>query len=137
MGHIDALTIDEKKSALNMKTDHYLMVSLINTGYARIKWNTPKTKTWNFDTLDKKEFCKELRNNIGKIPKSLGKATDLDNQIKNAIQNTLQATAEVTKGGGKKSKAPPRAKELDALIRELELEKYKIFNEFQSNSNWK
>ena len=36
-------------------------------------------------------------------------------------------------GGGKKSEAPPRANEIDALIRELELEKYCIYNELQSN----
>ena len=133
MGHIDALTIDEKRMSSTMKTDHHLMVSLLNTGYARIKWKTPRTKAWNFDTLDKKAFCKELKNQIAKIHRGSEDASELNYQIKDAVLKTLQATAEETRGNGKKTWAPPKAKEIDALIRELELEKYSIFNKLQSN----
>ena len=43
-----------------MNTDHNTLVSLLNTGYERIKWEKPKSKTWNFATLDKQKFITTL-----------------------------------------------------------------------------
>ena len=53
---IDALIIDDKREITIKNTDHNTLVSLLNTGYARIKWEKPKQKTWNFGTLDKVKF---------------------------------------------------------------------------------
>ena len=41
---IDALIIDDKREVTTMNTDHITLVSLLNTGYARIKWERAKLK---------------------------------------------------------------------------------------------
>ena len=35
---IDALIIDDEREVTNMNTDHNTLVSLLNKGYERIKW---------------------------------------------------------------------------------------------------
>ena len=44
---IEPLIIDDEREVTTMNTDHNTLISLLNTGYKRIKWEKPKPKTWN------------------------------------------------------------------------------------------
>ena len=41
---IDVLIIDDEREVTTMNTDHNTLVSLLNTGYKRIKGEKPKPK---------------------------------------------------------------------------------------------
>ena len=41
---IEALIIDDKREVTSMNTDHNTLVSLLNTGYERIKWKSSNQK---------------------------------------------------------------------------------------------
>ena len=86
-----------------MNTDHNTLVSLLNTGYERIKWEKPKPKTWNFDTLDKQKFITTFAAAVNSIDESLSAVDGLNTAIIQAMESTLKATAELHRKGSKPS----------------------------------
>ena len=49
----------------------------MNTGYARIKWET-KPKTWNFGTLDKVKYNVTLEQALNNIDKTISDVDELN-----------------------------------------------------------
>ena len=131
---VDALIIDDKREVTTINSDHNLMVTALNTGYARIKWASSKPKTWNFDTLDKNKYCAELKQALKLVEPETTNVDDLNKEITEKIRETLQKTAEVNKRRSKPP-TPPDVKELEENIRKRELQIYDIQNKIQTFSS--
>ena len=78
---IEALIIDDEREVTTMNTDHNTLISLLNTGYERIKWEKPKPKTWNFATLDKQKFITTFAAAVNSIDESLSAVDGLNTAI--------------------------------------------------------
>ena len=102
------VVIDDEREVPTMNTDHNTLVSLLNTGYHRIKWDKPKPKTWNFGTLDKQNFAATLTQELRNIDTSISDINEMNTTIIEAMKITLQATAEFNKKGSKPRKHPLR-----------------------------
>ena len=120
---IDALIIHDKRKVTTLNTDHNTLVSLLNTGYERIKWEKPKPKTWNFGTLDKQKFITTLAGAVASIDESILEVDGLNTAIIQATESTLQATAELNRKGLKPSTTPV-LKELQSRVRAFEHQQY-------------
>ena len=80
-----------------MNTDHNTLVSLLNTGYAKIRGDKVKAKTQNFDNLDVVTYNDTLNQALSYINQTTGNVDDLYKAITQAVEDTLSATAEEEK----------------------------------------
>ena len=123
---IDALIINDKREVTTMNTDHNTLVSRLNTGYARIKWEKAKPKNQNFSTLDKVNYTLKLEQALSNIDKTMRNVDELNKAIIPAVEDTLQATAELNNKKWSKPKKAPANEDLEDQIWDLEYQGYCI-----------